>query len=110
GGLTTRHGGSLAPHVIDWPTCIRPVSYNSINSPHAREPFMSEPAESPPRPVLSIVVPFLNEEEVLEQTYAELKQFLDGLGEPYEMVFVDDGSTDRSRAILAARAAVDPTV
>ena len=37
---------------------------------------MSEPAESPPRPVLSIVVPFLNEEEVLEQTYAELKQLL----------------------------------
>jgi dolichol-phosphate mannosyltransferase len=71
---------------------------------------MSEPAESPPRPVLSIVVPFLNEEEVLEQTYAELKQLLDGLGETYEMVFVDDGSTDRSRAILAARAAVDPTV
>lgn len=66
---------------------------------------MTEPA-----PVLSIVVPFLNEEEVLDQTYAVLKRHLDALGESYEMVFVDDGSTDRSRAILAARAMSDPAV
>ena len=54
-------------------------------------------------PVLSVVIPLLNEEAVLEQTYRVLKTHLDALGETYEIVFVDDGSTDRSRAILAAK-------
>lgn len=61
-------------------------------------------------PVLSIVVPLLNEEAVLEQTYYRLKEQLDQLGESYELVFVDDGSTDRSRALLAAKALHDPSV
>jgi dolichol-phosphate mannosyltransferase len=61
-------------------------------------------------PVLSVVIPLLNEEAVLEQTYAELKKHLDALGESYEIVFVDDGSTDRSRAILAGLALQDPVV
>jgi dolichol-phosphate mannosyltransferase len=72
---------------------------------------MTAPSSSlPPAPVLSVVIPLLNEEAVLEDTYDVLKQHLEALGLTYEMVFVDDGSTDRSRAILAARAASDPTV
>jgi glycosyltransferase involved in cell wall biosynthesis len=71
---------------------------------------MTEPQPAPPAPVLSIVVPLLNEEEVLETTYHTLKQHLDALGESYEIVFVDDGSTDRSRIILAEKAVQDPTV
>ncbi len=61
-------------------------------------------------PVLSVVLPLLNEEAVLPETYTTLKQHLEALGLSYEMVFVDDGSTDRSRAILAAKAVMDPTV
>lgn len=61
-------------------------------------------------PVLSVVIPLLNEEEVLETTYKVLKVTLDDLGEPYEMVFVDDGSTDRSLDILAQKARTDPCV
>lgn len=61
-------------------------------------------------PVLSIVVPLLNEECVIEKTYRRLKQQLDQLGESYELVFVDDGSTDQSRAILSAKARIDPAV
>jgi dolichol-phosphate mannosyltransferase len=68
------------------------------------------PAQAESMPVLSIVVPLLNEEAVLEQTYQCLKARLDRLGESYELVFVDDGSTDRSRAILAAKAKSDSTV
>jgi dolichol-phosphate mannosyltransferase len=63
-----------------------------------------------PTPTLSIVLPLLNEEEVLAQTYAELKRHLDALGETYELVFVDDGSTDRSRSILADLSRQDPRV
>jgi glycosyltransferase involved in cell wall biosynthesis len=61
-------------------------------------------------PVLSVVIPLLNEEEVLDQTYSVLTRHLEMLGEDYEIVFVDDGSTDRSRAILAAKATCDPRV
>jgi dolichol-phosphate mannosyltransferase len=61
-------------------------------------------------PVLSVVIPLLNEEDVLEQTYRTLKQHLDALGESYEVVFVDDGSTDRSRLILAEKSLADPTI
>jgi dolichol-phosphate mannosyltransferase len=63
-----------------------------------------------PAPVLSIVIPLLNEEEVLDETYRQLKKNLDPLGETYELIFVDDGSTDRSRAILAGLSIDDPAV
>jgi dolichol-phosphate mannosyltransferase len=71
---------------------------------------MNGPTPPGEAPVLSVVVPLLNEEAVIEQTYAALKTHLDALGETYELVFVDDGSTDRSRAILAAKALRDPAV
>jgi dolichol-phosphate mannosyltransferase len=68
------------------------------------------PPVTPSAPTLSIVVPLLNEAEVLEETYRCLKETLDGLGETYELIFVDDGSTDSSRLILAAKALEDSTV
>jgi len=71
-------------------------------------------SKSPPyekaNPVLSVVIPLLNEEEVLEETYTQLKKHLDALNLTYEMIFVDDGSKDRSRAILAAKSMHDPAV
>lgn len=69
---------------------------------------LANPTTAPP--VLSVVIPLLNEEAVLDETYQRVKHVLDGLNITYEMVFVDDGSTDQSRAILAARALQDPAV
>lgn len=43
---------------------------------------------------LSIVVPAYNEEESIEPCYREIKDALEPLGISYEMIFVDDGSTD----------------
>lgn len=47
-------------------------------------------------PELSIVAPFFNEEEVLDKFARELRGVLESLGITYEVVFVDDGSTDGS--------------
>ncbi|MFG2985947.1 glycosyltransferase family 2 protein [Streptomyces sp. NPDC048258] len=49
---------------------------------------------------LSIVVPIFNEEEALPVLAARLRPILDGCGEPYEVLAVDDGSTDRTAPLL----------
>jgi glycosyltransferase involved in cell wall biosynthesis len=49
---------------------------------------------------LSIVIPIFNEEENLPLIYEELKAVLDGMKVDYEILFIDDGSTDTSLDIL----------
>src|SRR5262249_65137 len=49
----------------------------------------------------SIVVPFFNEEGSVRALYTKIVEVMDALGETYEMVFVNDGSRDRTGAILA---------
>lgn len=64
---------------------------------------------TPPRPVqVSIIIPFLNEREVLPLCHARLRQVLDALGDPWEIVFVDDGSQDGSAEYLAGLMAREP--
>jgi glycosyltransferase involved in cell wall biosynthesis len=50
--------------------------------------------------MISVVVPLFNEEKTLDALYRELAEALDKHGEPWEVVFVDDGSTDGSLAAL----------
>jgi undecaprenyl-phosphate 4-deoxy-4-formamido-L-arabinose transferase len=50
--------------------------------------------------MLSVVIPVYNEEEVLPALFARLYPALDALGVRYEVVFVNDGSLDRSAALL----------
>jgi len=57
---------------------------------------------------LSIVIPVFNEESGLPELFARLYPVLDALGIPYECVFVDDGSRDRSVAILRTQHAARP--
>jgi len=49
---------------------------------------------------VSVVVPLLNEQDNIEPLYKEIKQTLDGRYKKYEMIFVDDGSSDNSFTIL----------
>ncbi|HVC02245.1 MAG TPA: glycosyltransferase [Steroidobacteraceae bacterium] len=51
-------------------------------------------------PKLSVVIPVYNEEAVLPTLFARLYPALDALGLAYECVFVNDGSRDRSAALL----------
>jgi undecaprenyl-phosphate 4-deoxy-4-formamido-L-arabinose transferase len=51
-------------------------------------------------PEISVIIPVYNEEAVLPALFARLYPALDALGRSYEIVFVNDGSLDRSAAML----------
>ncbi len=69
---------------------------------------MSDTAAEPIR--VSVVIPVYNEEESLGPLYDRLQEVLPGLNCRYEIVFVDDGSRDRSPALLRDLATRDPNV
>lgn len=52
------------------------------------------------KPYISVVIPIHNEQEVLEILYTRLTAVMDNIGQPYEIILVNDGSKDRSEAIL----------
>ncbi len=57
--------------------------------------------------MLSVVIPAYNEEENIPILYQKLKKVLDSLGREYEVIFVDDGSTDRTWEVLKTLASQD---
>src|SRR4051812_24772602 len=61
-------------------------------------------------PDISVVIPMRNEAPNVEALYAELTAALTALGRPYEVVVVDDGSTDETFRLLAALQAKDAHV
>src|SRR5437016_14502346 len=61
-------------------------------------------------PKLSVVIPVYNEEAVLPALFARLYPALDALGASYEVIFVNDGSADRSAALLRGQFEIRPDV
>jgi len=61
-------------------------------------------------PEISVVVPLYDEEANVEPFHRELSRVLGGLGRPYEILFIDDGSRDGTFARLGAVYATDPRV
>jgi len=59
---------------------------------------------------LSVVIPVYNEEANLLPLMEELKGVLEGMGREYEVIFVDDGSTDGSASVLREMASRDTRV
>ncbi|HEY6190824.1 MAG TPA: glycosyltransferase family 2 protein [Bacteroidota bacterium] len=59
---------------------------------------------------LSVVVPIFNEQEVLPELQRRLCAALEGMGEDFEIIYVDDGSADNSFPYLAALHGSDPRV
>jgi glycosyltransferase involved in cell wall biosynthesis len=49
---------------------------------------------------LSVIVPIFNEEENIPALYKELQEVLERMGQTFEIIFVDDGSSDRSLVLL----------
>lgn len=60
--------------------------------------------------LVSVVVPLHNEEENIEELYNALKSVMDKDGNDYELLFVDDGSTDKTLALLEPVEQRDPKV
>lgn len=60
------------------------------------------------RPTLSLVIPFLNEEEVIPELDRRLRKMLEGVAVTWEVIFVNDGSSDQSLGLLQALAAGEP--
>jgi dolichol-phosphate mannosyltransferase len=61
-------------------------------------------------PVLSVVLSFRNEADVIPELTRRLAKSLEGAGVDYELIFVNDASTDGSLALLEAQRARDPRV
>lgn len=59
---------------------------------------------------ISIVIPLFNEEENVEEAYSRIKEAVASLGRPYELIFVDDGSRDRTLSMLRGIASGDKCV
>jgi undecaprenyl-phosphate 4-deoxy-4-formamido-L-arabinose transferase len=52
------------------------------------------------RPYVSVLIPVLNEQESLEELQTRLHRTLEGLGKTYEIIYINDGSTDNTQNML----------
>ena len=60
------------------------------------------------KPRFSVVAPIYNEESLIEEFYRRVHAVMESLGEPWELVLVDDGSRDHSPDLLDQFHAQDP--
>ncbi len=58
--------------------------------------------------MISITIPIYNEHGAIEALFAKIKEVMDRHGRPYEVIFVNDGSTDGSAVMLDVLAAKNP--
>ncbi len=75
-----------------------------------RQETSQAPKARTERPVFSVVAPIYNEEETLPHFYRRVMAVMEGLGEPFELVLINDGSRDRSLEEMRALHARDPRV
>ena len=62
------------------------------------------------QPVYSVVIPAYNEQEVITEAYNRLTNVMAGMGEMYELIFINDGSKDETAHIIAGFCENDPAV
>jgi dolichol-phosphate mannosyltransferase len=61
-------------------------------------------------PIFTVVAPIYNELENIPELYQRLRDVMERTGEPWELILVDDGSTDGSTAVIRNLAENDPRV
>lgn len=59
-------------------------------------------------PRISVVAPVYNEEQLIREFHARVTAVMEGLGEPWELVLINDGSQDRTPALLDTLFEEDP--
>ncbi|MCL2664996.1 MAG: glycosyltransferase family 2 protein [Defluviitaleaceae bacterium] len=62
------------------------------------------------RPVYSVIVPCFNEEDVINETHSRLTNVMRSMSEPYEIIYVNDGSRDRTAHMIAETCNADKNV
>lgn len=77
-----------------------------MRDPYLAGPVQLMPLASPPE--LSVVIPLYNERETIPELARRLTGALEGLGRPWEVIIVDDGSTDGSFEALVSVHRADP--
>jgi glycosyltransferase involved in cell wall biosynthesis len=87
-----------------------PATAGQVGRPEPLEPlpFPLEERRTPQRPRLCVVVPAYNEEAVLEPASRALAASLDALHADWSVLFVNDGSRDRSPGVLEQLHRADP--
>src|SRR5258708_14367099 len=83
------------------------VSLDRASAPAART-GPEEAAEASARPSVSIVIPLFNEHENLQELVARVEQAMVPTGRAFELILVDDGSSDGSQSILSPLARERP--
>jgi polyisoprenyl-phosphate glycosyltransferase len=71
---------------------------------------LQEKTSTDANPVFSIIAPIFNEQETLPELYRRISAILDSTGEQWELLLVNDGSTDRSEAIIRELAERDQRI
>jgi glycosyltransferase involved in cell wall biosynthesis len=91
--------------VAGWPAPASPGGADAASPPCEAASQQKTPMSAVPE--LSVVVPVFNEEENLTPLHGKIDVALRNLGLTYEILYVDDGSRDRSFELLSAIAAQD---
>jgi polyisoprenyl-phosphate glycosyltransferase len=86
---------------------VQSVNAQSANVQSATRQMMYEQGS---RPTYSLVVPFWNEEKIIPELYRRVVSVMDGTGEAWEMICVNDGSRDQSLRLLTQLHEQDPRI
>ncbi|MEA2740708.1 MAG: polyisoprenyl-phosphate glycosyltransferase [Acetobacteraceae bacterium] len=87
-------------------TTLTPLAAASLASP----PVAPKTTPSIAIPTFSVVAPAYNEAENLSEFHAQLSVVMDGLGEPWELVLINDGSRDATLRVMEDLRTVDPRI
>ncbi len=93
--------------------CTKELLYNILNIRYdqAMHKVAEKGIDYEDYPVkISVIIPMFNEEENVTDTIARVKRLLEAAGDPYEIIPVNDGSTDHTLDVLDKIASADPHI